>query len=148
LVVEAALQSGSLITARLAAEQGREVFAIPGSIHNPLARGCHRLIRQGAKLVESAQDIFDELRPLAGTLASYAQIPKASDSQPKSGELLHKGHEILLDALGFEPAGVDLLVERTGLRADEVAAMLTLLELEGLIVAYPGGLYTRHGQRE
>jgi DNA processing protein len=149
LVVEAALQSGSLITARLAAEQGREVFAIPGSINNPLARGCHRLIRQGAKLVETAEDIFEELRPLAGSLAAYTQSsPKPADSQPKSGELLHKGHKILLDALGFEPAGVDLLVERTGLRADEVAAMLTILELEGHIVSYPGGLYTRHVQRE
>jgi DNA processing protein len=149
LVVEAAVQSGSLITARLAAEQGREVFAIPGSIHNPLARGCHRLIRQGAKLVETAEDIFEELRPLAGTLAAYTQSShKAADSQPKPGEVLHKGYEILLDALGFEPAGVDLLVERTGLRADEVAAMLTILELEGHIVSYPGGLYTRHVQRE
>jgi DNA processing protein len=149
LVVEAALQSGSLITARLAAEQGREVFAIPGSIHNPLAHGCHRLIRQGAKLVETAADIFEELRPLAGSLAAYTQSShKPADSQPKAGELLHKGHKILLDALGFEPAGVDLLVERTGLRADEVAAMLTILELEGHIVSYPGGLYTRHVQRE
>ena len=149
LVVEAALQSGSLITARLAAEQGREVFAIPGSIHNPLARGCHRLIRQGAKLVETAEDIFEELRPLTGTLAAYTQSShKAADSQPKPGELLHKGHKILLDALGFEPAGVDLLVERTGLRADEVAAMLTILELERLIISCPGGLYTRHVQRE
>jgi DNA processing protein len=107
------------------------------------------LIRQGAKLVETAEDIFEELRPLAGSLAAYTQSShKAADSRPKMGELLHKGHEILLDALGFEPAGVDLLVERTGLRADEVAAMLTILELEGHIVSYPGGLYTRHVQRE
>jgi DNA processing protein len=148
LVVEAALQSGSLITARLAAEQGREVFAIPGSIHNPLSHGCHRLIRQGAKLVETAQDIFEELQPMAGTLMEYAQPRKGADSQSNPGGLLHKGHEILLDALGFEPAGVDLLVERTGLRADEVASMLLILELEGRITAYPGGLYIRHVQRE
>ena len=148
LVVEAALRSGSLITARLAAEQGREVFAIPGSIHNPLSRGCHRLIREGAKLVETAHDIFEELRPLAHTLAAYAQSPKVADSQPKPAGLLHKGHEILLDALGFEPAGVDLLVERTGLRADEVASMLFILELEGRVETYPGGLYIRHVQRE
>lgn len=148
LVVEAAIRSGSLITARLAAEQGREVFALPGSIHNPLSRGCHRLIRQGAKLVETAQDIFDELRPLTHALAAYVQSRKAVDSQPKPAGLLHKGHEILLDALGFEPAGVDLLVERTGLRADEVASMLLILELEGRIETCPGGLYIRHVQRE
>jgi DNA processing protein len=148
LVVEAALQSGSLITARLAAEQGREVFAIPGSIHNPLSRGCHLLIRQGAKLVETADDIFAELRPMTGALAAYAESRKAPDSQSNSAGLLHKGHEILLDALGFEPAGVDLLVERTGLRADEVASMLLILELEGRIASYPGGLYIRHAQRE
>jgi DNA processing protein len=148
LVVEAALQSGSLITARLAAEQGREVFAIPGSIHNPLTRGCHRLIRQGAKLVENADDIFEELGALAGTLTSYVEPRKTVDSQPNLAGLLHKGHKILLDALGFEPAGVDLLVERTGLRADEVASMLLILELEGHIETCPGGLYSRHVQRE
>jgi DNA processing protein len=148
LVVEAALQSGSLITARLAAEQGREVFAIPGSIHNPLSRGCHQLIRQGAKLIETADDIFEELRPLAGALGLLATSRKAVDSQPKPAELLHKGHQILLDAIGFEPAGVDLLVERTGLRADEVASMLLILELEGRVESYPGGLYIRHVQRE
>jgi DNA processing protein len=148
LVVEAALQSGSLITARLAAEQGREVFAIPGSIHSPLSRGCHRLIRQGAKLVETAEDIFEELRPLAGALAVREPARKPVDTQPKIAGLLHKGHKILLDALGFEPAGVDLLVERTGLRADEVASMLLILELEGRVESYPGGLYIRHVQRE
>jgi DNA processing protein len=148
LVVEAALRSGSLITARLAAEQGREVFAIPGSIHNPLSRGCHQLIRQGAKLIESAADIFEELRPLTGALAVLDTSRKAVDLQPKPAELLHKGHQILLDAIGFEPAGVDLLVERTGLRADEVASMLLILELEGRVESYPGGLYIRHVQRE
>ncbi|HET9396647.1 MAG TPA: DNA-processing protein DprA, partial [Nitrospiraceae bacterium] len=148
LVVEAALRSGSLITARLAAEQGREVFAIPSSIRNPQARGCHQLLRQGAKLVETPHDIFEELRPLAGALAHIARAPKASDRRAKSDRLLHKPHQILLDALGFEPAGVDLLVERTGLRADEVASMLLILELEGRIATYPGGLYIRHVQRE
>jgi DNA processing protein len=148
LVVEAALRSGSLITARLAAEQGREVFAIPGSIRNPQARGCHQLIRQGAKLVETARDIFEELRPLTGALAAFEDAPKPADREPKTDGLLHKGHEILLDALGFEPAGVDLLVERTGLRADEVASMLLILELEGRVESYPGGLYLRHAERE
>ena len=144
LVVEAAVQSGSLITARLAAEQGREVFAIPGSIHNPLSRGCHRLIREGAALVETADDIFAELRPLAGALA--AQMPvsaKTAESTALLTPALDKGYEILLDALGFEPASVDVLIARTGLKADEVASMLLILELEARIDACPGGLYVR-----
>ena len=142
LVVEAALQSGSLITARLAAEQGREVFAIPGSIHSPLARGCHRLIRQGAKLVETADDIFAELGAL---LAGLRPAPRAEapDRQEDSGRALDKEYEILLDALGFEPAGVDTLVARTGLRPEAVASMLLILELEGRIAQQPGGLFCR-----
>lgn len=147
LVVEAATQSGSLITARLAAEQGREVFAIPGSIHNPLTRGCHQLIRQGARLVETADDIFAELRPLVDCLAEalprLSNRTKAPEIAEGFGCVLDKEYEILLDALGFEPAGVDLLVERTGLRADEVASMFLILELEGRIESYPGGLYVR-----
>ena len=143
LVVEAAVQSGSLITARLASEQGREVFAIPGSIHNPLARGCHQLIRQGAKLVETAADIFAELRALTDALKALPQPPQPDGSAAIAGSVLDKDYEILLDALGFEPAGVDLLVERTGLRADEVASMLLILELDGRIEFYPGGLYVR-----
>lgn len=147
LVVEAAVRSGSLITARLAAEQGREVFAIPGSIHNPLARGCHLLIRQGAKLVETADDIFAELRSLAGSLTSTVQaLPEAAKPADSTGIFapeLDKDYEILLDALGFEPAGVDVLVRRTGLGADEVASMLLILELDGRIESRPGGLYVR-----
>jgi DNA processing protein len=150
LVVEAAVQSGSLITARLAAEQGREVFAIPGSIHNPLARGCHRLIRQGAKLVETADDIFAELRALAATLASPDGIATQPSAPAKTAEratvfapVLDKEYEILLDALGFEPASVDVLIARTGLKADEVASMLLILELEARIDACPGGRYVR-----
>jgi DNA processing protein len=143
LVVEAAVKSGSLITARLAAEQGREVFAIPGSIHNPLTRGCHQLIRQGARLVETADDIFAELRTLVGSLALLPDGTKAPEIAAGFGSVLDKEYEILLDALGFEPAGVDLLVERTGLRADEVASMLLILELEGRVESYPGGLYVR-----
>jgi DNA processing protein len=144
LVVEAAVRSGSLITARLAAEQGREVFAIPGSIHNPLARGCHLLIRQGAKLVETADDILTELRALVGTLRADADQPRTAEAVHDCGAPLDKDYEILLDALGFEPAGVDLLVERTGLGADAVASMLLILELQGRIESYPGGLYVRH----
>lgn len=143
LVVEAAVRSGSLITARLAAEQGREVFAIPGSIHNPLARGCHQLIRQGAKLVETAQDILAELGPLAGTLSEPARAGKSPDVSGNSTSPLDKEYEILLDALGFAPAGMDLLVQRTGLKADVVASMLLILELDGHIESYPGGLYVR-----
>ncbi|HEU4653977.1 MAG TPA: DNA-processing protein DprA [Steroidobacteraceae bacterium] len=147
LVVEAAVQSGSLITARMAAEQGREVFAIPGSIHNPLARGCHQLIRQGAKLVETADDIFAELRALAGTLRAATPAAISGRSSVDSRPVLDKDYEILLDALGFEPASVDSLIERTGLKADEVASMLLILELEGRIEPYPGGLYVRRATK-
>ena len=110
LVVEAALASGSLITARLAAEQGREVFAIPGSIHAPQSRGCHALIRQGAKLVESAQDVLEELRWHAPAAAIPAE-------QPASEEPLAPSYQCVLDALGFDPLGLDALVARTGLDA-------------------------------
>jgi DNA processing protein len=142
LVVEAALHSGSLITARLAGDQGREVFAIPGSIHNTLARGCHRLIRQGAKLVESADDIFHELGALLAGLGTSAHA-EAPDAQQDSGPELDKEYEILLDALGFEPAGVDALVARTGFRPDAVASMLLILELEGRVEQQPGGIFCR-----
>jgi DNA processing protein len=144
LVVEAAVRSGSLITARLAAEQGREVFALPGSIHNPLARGCHRLIRDGAQLVETADDIFAELRPLVGVLGEQTGAGlKAAESTALLSPALDKGYEILLDALGFEPASVDVLIARTGLKADEVASMLLILEMEARIDACPGGRYVR-----
>ncbi len=143
LVVEAAPQSGSLITARLAGEQGREVFAIPGSIHNPLARGCHQLIRQGAKLVETASDIFAELRGIVEAMAPISQNFANETSAPESPGALDKDYEILLDALGFEPVSVDSLVARTRFRADEVASMLLILELENRIDSYPGGLYVR-----
>ncbi|MFO7303912.1 MAG: DNA-processing protein DprA [Gammaproteobacteria bacterium] len=143
LVVEAAVQSGSLITARLAAEQGREVFAIPGSIHNPLARGCHRLIRQGAKLVETADDIFAELGGIVQAIAPISSPSKNENDATDGQRQLDKDYEILLDALGFEPAGVDALVARTGFKADEVASMLLILELENRIESCPGGLYVR-----
>jgi DNA processing protein len=142
LVVEAALRSGSLITARLAGDQGREVFAIPGSIHNPLARGCHRLLRQGATLVEEVADIFAEIEPIVGQIAH-----KASESVANMPVLgapsLDKEYEILLDALGFEPAGLDSLVVRTGLAAGAVASMLLILELDGRVQQQPGGRYSR-----
>jgi DNA processing protein len=142
LVVEAALHSGSLITARLAAEQGREVFAIPGSIHNPMSRGCHRLIRQGAKLVETAEDVFAELGALLGGLRAGAAA-EATEAQEVFGPTLDKDYEILLDALGFAPAGIDTLVTRTGFAADEVASMLLILELDGRVAQQSGGLFCR-----
>jgi DNA processing protein len=147
LVVEAALHSGSLITARQAGDQGREVFAIPGAIHNPLAKGCHQLIRQGAKLVDSAEDILTELGPLTASMriATYAESGNHIDSKDISQARLDKDYKILLDALGFEPLGVDQLVARSRLSADAVASMLLILELEGHVESYPGGMYLRAG---
>lgn len=139
LVVEAATQSGSLITARLAAEQGREVFAIPGSIHNPMARGCHALIRQGAKLVETGGDIIEELGPLAAVSADSRSAP--ATNQPRTADL-DPEYRVLLDNLGPQPIAIDTLVERSGLTADAVSSMLLIMELQGY-VASAGGLYTR-----
>jgi DNA processing protein len=136
LVVEAALQSGSLITARLAAEQGREVFAIPGSIHSPHARGCHVLLRQGAKLVESAQDVLEDLRFVLPAPPVAADAP---GQEPPEGE------DALLQALGFDPIGLDALIARTGIPAPRLQAQLLELELAGEIGRLPGGLYQRLG---
>jgi len=132
LVVEAALQSGSLITARFANEAGREVFAIPGSIHSPQSRGCHALIKQGAKLVETAQDILDELG--WGTSAVAPGIA-TGDGDP------------LLTALGFDPVTLDALVARTGSSAAELSVRLLELELDGLVSRLPGQLFQRAGRR-
>jgi DNA processing protein len=141
LVVEAATRSGSLITARFAADQGREVFAIPGSIHNPLARGCHQLIREGAKLVESSVDILAELGPLAAVLRDQHHLPRL-DRTENSAPQLDKDYKILLDALGFEPASVDQMVARTGFKTEEVGSMLLILELDGRVESNPGALYS------
>ena len=135
LVVEAALQSGSLITARQAAEQGREVFAIPGSIHSPQSRGCHALIRQGAKLVESAQDILEELR------CSPATGIDGMAATGDGGE--GKQDDPLLQALGYEPCGIDALQARCGLDTATLQARLLELEFDGLVARLPGGLYQR-----
>ncbi len=131
LVVEAALRSGSLITARFANEQGREVFALPGSIHSPLAKGCHALIKQGAKLVDSADDILEELQ--------MAAAPPALHDAPE----LDPGAARLFAQLGFEPTGLDALCARCGMGADTVSALLLKLELQGLIAALPGAQYQR-----
>ncbi|NNJ94208.1 MAG: DNA-protecting protein DprA [Halobacteria archaeon] len=137
LVVEAALRSGSLITARLAAEQGREVFAIPGSIHNPLARGCHRLIREGAKLVETAQDVIDELMPLAAACA--AESGAATAVAPE----LDQDYLQLIEIMGFDEISVDQLVENSGLTPAEVSSMLLQLEMVGQVATSHGGYYIR-----
>lgn len=144
LVVEAAQKSGSLITARLATEQGREVFAIPGSIHNPLARGCHTLIRQGAKLVETAGDILEELAPLLGTVL---RAPRKGETElGDSPRQWDQDYEQLMAALDYDPTPIDLLIQRSGLTADAVSSMLLLLELEGFVSAAPGGRYCRAGK--
>ena len=143
LVVEAALHSGSLITARLAAEAGREVFALPGSIHNPLARGCHALIRDGAKLVETGDHVLEELAPLldgAGLAGQQRPIVPPGTAEPMDPQ-----HRELLEAMGFEPATTDELVERTGFPAAEVSSILLLLELQGHVLSGSGGLFTRLG---
>ena len=133
LVVEAALKSGSLITARLANEQGKEVFAIPGSIHSPQSRGCHYLIKQGAKLVETAQDVMEELKiPFSGTNLS-----------PDSDEEAPEGDSPLLSALGFDIVSLDALQARTGLPTAELQARLLELELDGFVRRLPGGLFQR-----
>lgn len=137
LVVEAAAQSGSLITARSALEQGREVFAIPGSIHSPLSKGCHLLIRQGAKLVESAQDILEELRWHSDSSPVMTTAPAAP------GDFLC---DALLAAAGYDPVSVDQLAERSNLSAAEVQAGLLTLELDGKIELLPGGQYRRLGK--
>jgi DNA processing protein len=146
LVVEAARRSGSLITARLAAEQGRGVLAVPGSIGNPMARGCHALIRSGARLVESAAQVLQELRlPVRVPLSEQQVTVGAADPSgtAASASLLDNDYKILLDALGHEPAGVDLLVERSGLPSPSVASMLLFLELEGHVELQSDGRYMR-----
>jgi len=142
LVVEAAQRSGSLITARLAGVAGREVFAIPGSIHNPLARGCHQLIRQGAKLVEHPEDVLSELK-ISLVAQLVASAPGAPPRSQQGAPPLDKEYKILLDALAFEPASVDSLIERTGMNSESIASMLLILELDGHVAPHPGGRYSR-----
>ena len=138
LVVEAARQSGSLITAKQALDAGREVFAIPGSIHSPVSRGCHQLIKSGAKLVEEAADVLTELK-----ISFSKEELTASPATSADGPALDNEYEMLLDAVGFEGATVDTLVARTGLPSESVASMLLILELGGRVAALPGGRYGR-----
>ena len=137
LVVEAALASGSLITARAAAEQGREVFALPGSIHSPLSKGCHALIKQGAKLAESAEDVLSELAAFRRTGFASTQATREAVAPSSDGD------EPLLACMGFDPVDVDSLCARARLPAEKVSAELLRLELAGRISALPGGLYQR-----
>ena len=137
LVVEAAVDSGSLITARLAAEQGRDVCAIPGSIHAPQARGCHKLIKQGAKLVETAQDVLEEMRldiPSHSAQASTTSTPPAVPAEDDAA---------FLELLGFDPCPLDTLTERSGLTSEALSVILLRLELDGHVAALPGGRYQR-----
>lgn len=169
LVTEAAPRSGSLITARYAAEQGREVFAIPGSIHNPLARGCHQLIREGAKLIDSVDQLLEELAPQLREYLSMPASPPAADPAeilPKERQAQECSHPLpspsaalmsasgldgdyqrLLEAMGQDPVATDELVARTALSAQEVSSMLLLLELQGHVSCLAGGRYCRHHGR-
>ncbi len=146
LVVEAAERSGALITARLAGEQGREIFAIPGSIHNPLARGCNRLIRDGAKLVQTESDILEEIAVQARGLLEASTTPEIPEEN-RVKEPLDPEYLQLLEALGYEPTPIDILVERTGLTADMLSSMLLRLELQGAVACAAGGVYSRCTQR-
>jgi DNA processing protein len=150
LVVEAGLNSGTLITARKAAEQGREVFALPGSLHNPMAKGCHRLIREGARLVETTADIMQELGPVAAELQmeirQRLEIPDDADESPTSRntDLLDDAdYSNLWNVLSYDPKPADVIIEQSGLSAREVSSMLLMMELKGLVKKYDNGRYLR-----
>jgi len=144
LVVEAAIKSGSLITSRHAMEQGREVFAIPGSIHNPLSKGCHSLIKSGAKLVEAASDILEELLPLVNFNSIRHTSPAENEhiTKTESSIELDSSYQMLLKHMEYEPVAIDELVERSNLDVSEVASMLLILELQGHVVSQ-NGRYSR-----
>ncbi len=147
LVVEAALRSGSLITAKHANEQGREVFAIPGSIHSPLAKGCHQLIKDGAKLVETARDIIVEISTMAHAMldleVSQAPVNDSSKPEQKTNSELDDEYQQLLTAIAYDPVSADTLIQRTGFSPQAVSSMLLMLELKGYISANSSGTYTR-----
>jgi len=142
LVVEAAPRSGSLLTARLAGAAGREVFAVPGSIHSPLSRGCHELIRRGAHLTENPDDILKALN-FSARPTTTRQRSDTTGAPPDLKPPMDKGHKILLDALGFEPADLDALAVRTGFKPEAVSSMMLILELEGHVRSAHGGRYAR-----
>jgi DNA processing protein len=153
LVIEAGLRSGTLITARLAGNQGREIFALPGSIHNPMAKGCHRLIRDGAKLVENVAEIMQELAPLAGRLAGDLSDRLESEEGGSGHDELEIGdgepqleldseYRQLLSCIGFDPKPIEKVIEQSGLTARAVSAMLLMLELRGMVEVHPGRAYS------
>lgn len=144
MVVEAAAHSGSLITAKLAADQGRDVFAVPGSIHSPLAKGCHQLIKQGAKLIESAEDLLEELGPSLGWPAARKPATPVATSATRSAPLAPDLQQ-LLDVMGHDPVEINTLAERASLDAASVAAHLLALEMLGAVEALPGARYRRLG---
>ena len=146
LVAEAAIGSGSLITARLAAEQGREVFAIPGSIHNPMARGSHALIREGAKLVETADHVMEELADVVRGLLAPVATSGENPADPAGLTAPISEHRWLLDLMGYDPVSVDTVVARSRLTAAEVSSILLIMDLQGLVASTPGGFYLRTGR--
>ncbi len=154
LVIEAGLNSGTLITARKAAEQGRDVFALPGSLHNPMAKGCHRLIREGARLIETTSDIMQELGPMAAELhmeinqqLDLLSKPKNEpDKQPTSLQqnlLDDAEYKLVWEILGFDPKPMDIIIEQTGLKASAISSMLLMMELKGMVKRHSSGLYLR-----
>ncbi len=150
LVIEAGLNSGTLITARKAAEQGRDVFALPGSLHNPMAKGCHRLIREGARLVETTADILQELGPLAAELQmDIRQQLDLLDQEDKHSDSLQKNllddseYQLVWEVLGFDPKPMDIIIEQTGLAASVISSMLLMMELKGMVKKHPSGRYVR-----
>jgi len=148
LVTEAAPRSGSLITARYAVEQDREVFAIPGSIHNPLARGCHALIRQGAKLIDSVDQLLEELAPQLQPFTLESPPARADAAAAEDPAQLDDDYRRLLGCIGHDPVAPDELIVRSGLPAQSVSSMLLLLELQGYVSCHPGGRYSRSGRSE
>ncbi|GMR15378.1 MAG: DNA-processing protein DprA [Gammaproteobacteria bacterium] len=153
LVIEAGLNSGTLITARKAAEQGRDVFALPGSLHNPMAKGCHRLIREGARLVETTADIIQELGPLAAELQmeirqrlEQSDSPDEAEGKPGNhnrGLLDNSDYSAVWDVLGYDPKPVDTIIEQSGLNAREVSSMLLMMELKGMVRKHDNGRFFR-----
>ena len=150
LVIEAGLNSGTLITARKAAEQGRDVFALPGSLHNPMSKGCHRLIREGARLVETTSDIMQELGPVAAEL--QMEIRKQLDQLEKTPQKQTASRQTLLDdadysnvweVLAFDPKPMDVIIQQTGLSASEISSMLLMMELKGMVKKQANGHYLR-----